>query len=714
MEPLESRVLFSVGSIDPTFGTNGQVTVSFNGTTPLTSVRDSKVLSDGSILLAGQAADAGAGVGSSDFAVAKLTPSGALDSTFGAGGVAVIHSSGADDAARSIAVEPNGQIVAVGSFVSDTSSFEIVRLNADGTPDTAFGTNGLLTPDFGATSAGASGSSVLILGDGSILAGGNALAGPSNQSESALVKVRADGTLDPTFGTNGIVTSDLSGGPETVLDLAVQTDGRILASGVPAGADADAPSFLVERFNADGSADTSFAGTGFALATFTGAADAAAKSVIVQPDGKIVLGGYVVSGNVNTTTGTDLIYNFGLARFTSKGVLDRKFGQGGLVLGSPGHITGGFQGFEVIDRVTYEPGGGLVVSGLHSTTTGTAATGDLSPIVAGYELNGSPDTGFGASGQMIFNSPSTGTGSSVTQAIATQVTPADQNVQFRTIQQKDAAIINALNDRFILAGSSGGVVTVSRLIGDGPDLMLGVPIGLKARSVMGGAKAIVSVPITNDGSAPFAGSAPITLLVSTDQTADANDETAATISPGLKIKDGATKSVKLKFDFPTDLADGNYFLIAQIAPPSGSDTNAGNNVAADTQPVTIAKPFVDLNAAFAPPNGLVGSLTPGRNGKLLVVFHNNGNVTAKGPVAVALVASSDNVADASDHAIQVLKPAQVNLKPEASKAITLKVAIPSDLPAASYFLIGTITDAGLPDTVLGDKTFAGASEVQIG
>ena len=387
VERSKSRTPLSVGSPDPTFGQGGQVTVQFPGPAVLTSVRDTAVQADGKVLIAGRAADAAGGDGASDFAVAPVERRRLVDTTFGTGGVAVVHSDGNNDSAESVAVQPDGKIVAVGYFGDEASGqsptdeqFVVARFNADGTVDTSFGGTGVLTPSFGANGAtprNAEGHAVLLRSDGEILAAGYSATGSNGAMQTALWPCyRAHGTLDPAFGSGGLVAQNVTGGPESVFDIAFQADGKIVAAGTPTSPDVGTPAFLVERFNADGSVDQAFGTNGAAVSVFSGAATASANSIAMEDNGRIVLGGYVVSGNLQSTNPADVIYNFGLARFNSNGTPDNHFGRRGQVIGSPQHLQNGFQGYEVIDRVVPEPGGGIIVSGLHAANTGDASTGN--------------------------------------------------------------------------------------------------------------------------------------------------------------------------------------------------------------------------------------------------------------------------------------------------------------------------------------------------
>lgn len=208
--------------------------------------------------------------------------SGSLDPTFGAGGI-VTTDIGTDNYGEELIIQSDGKIVAAGSSNSD---FALVRYNADGTLDATFGTGGIVTTDIGNSS-----NSVVALGiqsDGRIVAAGY------GNSSFALVRYNADGTLDTTFGASGIVTITDIG----VVALGIQSDGKIVAAGYYYnGSNND---FALVRYNVDGTLDTTF-GTGGIVTTDTGSVSDAdtdtAHALYIQPDGKIVVAGDSNSSN---------------------------------------------------------------------------------------------------------------------------------------------------------------------------------------------------------------------------------------------------------------------------------------------------------------------------------------------------------------------------------------------------------------------------------
>ena len=152
---------------------------------------------------------------------------GDLDTTFGTGGK-VTTAIGSDDAASSVALQSDGKIVAAGySFIASSYDFALVRYDADGTPDTSFGTGGEVTTEVGSGNDRAF--SVAIDSDGKIVVAGYSRG--STDDDFALVRYDADGTPDTTFDGDGKVTTEVGSGHDRAFSVAIESDGKIVAAG---------------------------------------------------------------------------------------------------------------------------------------------------------------------------------------------------------------------------------------------------------------------------------------------------------------------------------------------------------------------------------------------------------------------------------------------------------------------------------------------------
>ena len=165
---------------------------------------------------------------------------------------------------------------------------------------------------------------------GKILVAGITWAADSTNSDFALARYNDDGSLDTDgFGIDGVVVTDL-GNFSYVNGATLQPDGKILVVGyVDDGVTND---FFLVRYNDDGSLDTDFGSDGVVI-TDLGGRDIA-RSVTVQPDGKIL-----VAGDTATESG-DFASDFALVRYNDNGTLDTDFGTGGIVITDLGYDEG--------------------------------------------------------------------------------------------------------------------------------------------------------------------------------------------------------------------------------------------------------------------------------------------------------------------------------------------------------------------------------------
>jgi uncharacterized delta-60 repeat protein len=298
----------SNGRLDRSFGTGGTVTTDI---TPSGRPDEANALiqqTDGKLVAAGVTLGP---IGAFDFALARYSPNGALDPSFGTGGIVSTDIAGNSDYARALVQQADGKLVAAGRTDTATSTdFGLARYNPDGTLDASFGTSGTVTTDI-ATNNIDEARALVRQADGRLVAAGFAV-GPAGTFDFALARYNPDGTLDASFGTSGTVTTDIGGGDDFAHALAVQTDGKLIAAGV--APTQTGSSFALARYNPDGTLDSSFGTGGTVTTDLTGVANA----LVVQVDGKLVAAG--AAGN-----------DFGLARYNPNGALDLSFGTGGVV-----------------------------------------------------------------------------------------------------------------------------------------------------------------------------------------------------------------------------------------------------------------------------------------------------------------------------------------------------------------------------------------------
>lgn len=329
--------------------------------------------------------DAGPG-GGPEVPANRIPPGfGTLDPTFGTRGTVTTTVPGVQVGASDVALLDDQSIVAVGGALAGAGpDFAIARYRPDGSLDPAFGTGGLVVTGWPAAPGAAGAQGVAVAAGNRIVVVGTAGLGGGNDIGVAVARYRPDGSLDPAFGIGGkVVTSVSPVGDGGANAVAIQPDGKIVAVGGGNDQDGNAD-FMAVRYLPDGRMDTSFANNGVALVPIPGG-DANASAVALQPDGGIVLAGTAVGPG-------DAGQQFAVARLTPRGAPDPRFGSDGVVLAQfrPGEDKGGAQ------AVVLGRDGRLVVAGVGETSAGLAAFG-LMRLLADGRL----DTAFGTGGKVL-------------------------------------------------------------------------------------------------------------------------------------------------------------------------------------------------------------------------------------------------------------------------------------------------------------------------
>lgn len=297
------------GDLDTTFGSGGIVSSSTGTTESFGWAADVAVQSDGKIIVVSTY------VSNSDsqkeFLVERYNSNGTLDSSFGSGGIVKTSFGGTEAQASSVIIEPGGTILVDGAADGE---FALARYNSNGTLDTSFGggdgmsTSAVSVPE--ASGFWSESGSMAVLPSGKIVLGGSTdirAIGEDGEPYIAphmvLARFNEDGTLDTSYGTNGIA----AGPAGNLYGLTADSSDRILVAGW------SNYEFAVARFTSSGSLDTSFAGTGLVQMDLSETGSKAAE-VLVLPSGKILASGY---GNGMT-----------IFRFNEDGSLDSSFGGG--------------------------------------------------------------------------------------------------------------------------------------------------------------------------------------------------------------------------------------------------------------------------------------------------------------------------------------------------------------------------------------------------
>lgn len=272
------------GSPDPDFGADGVVVATSPGT-----VYAMALMPDGRIVVAGSVLRSGP-VDFADVMVRRYLPDGSPDGSFGLAGLATVDVAGKSNEAFALVLLPDGGVIAAGRAIG-TADTAIVQLTSRGDPDPAFGSGG--KRDLAGLQVG---EGLARQADGKLLLVGDDGAVPAR---FAMLRLLPDGSTDTGFGNAGLVTTTTSTEPHYAHAVAVTSNGRILVAG-EAGVNRN---FLLARYFADGSPDLSFNDAGTIAVDFELQLDAA-KALVIQPDGRVVLGG---TATIGTDTGFALV-----------------------------------------------------------------------------------------------------------------------------------------------------------------------------------------------------------------------------------------------------------------------------------------------------------------------------------------------------------------------------------------------------------------------
>ncbi len=290
------------GALDPTFGSGGLVQTDIHGTADAVALHP-----DGRIVVSGWSIQSGGQTG----VIARYDAQGNLDASFGLGGI-VLANRVPSELMHALVLQPDGKVVVGGESFSAEQwgyDFEIARYLQDGTPDDAFGKDGHVTTDFAGGSDTISG--LALQSDGKLVAAGVTF--PRGRrpfswrpTDIVLARYGADGALDATFGGGGRVVTDVAGGSDDARAVLIAPDGRIVVAG-----SAD-KLFFVGRYRPDGSADLEFGGCGRITTDFpgTGFQEDQAYTLAQQADGKLVVAGVTYNGDHDA---------FALARYETVG-----------------------------------------------------------------------------------------------------------------------------------------------------------------------------------------------------------------------------------------------------------------------------------------------------------------------------------------------------------------------------------------------------------
>lgn len=295
---------------------------------------------------------------------------GRLDYTFNLSGK-VISEPQKGNVCSATAVQPDGKIIIAGSGShNNVGGYFIARYNQDGSQDISFGNKGSVVTPVKANAG--SFQSIVVMSDGKIIAGGYSAV--STLVDIVIMRFNADGSLDNSFGQNGMIQKNISK-YAYVNDMIVQPDGKILITGNKKDSKNDIKTSFVVRYTANGSIDEEFGSNGIVLTEYDRPTEI--NAITLQSDGKIVTGGVF-----NFLSNPEYI----VVRYLQNGKIDNSFG---------------IDGFGKMSFMQEKPGFNLTLNDMTISAEGSIAViGEISYnkskiVLAKFTNDGKPDLTFG-------------------------------------------------------------------------------------------------------------------------------------------------------------------------------------------------------------------------------------------------------------------------------------------------------------------------------
>lgn len=313
--------------------------------------------------------------------VNKHLENGNADTSFGNNGIVYFGNPSALNCfITGLKAQPDGKIMVSGSI---NGQGEVRRLNADGSPDTTFGSNGVVSPGLQYISC------MAIAPNWKIVAVGQYWNGIINVYQ--VHRYNPDGTPDTTFGNNGMMHADVTSYKfDLALDVLVQPDNKIVIAGESY---LDMKNAVISRFNEDGSPDTTFANSGVAIVPLSpDEGNGSFQEIAMQPDGKLVAAGYAIG---LTGTGGYNSNSPAVVRLNANGTPDSAFGTNGKVI-----LPTVYNANDQFTSLYLQSNGKILAGGNASYPYPYIRT---SYYMTRFNGNGETDTDFGENGRLLFD-----------------------------------------------------------------------------------------------------------------------------------------------------------------------------------------------------------------------------------------------------------------------------------------------------------------------
>lgn len=321
--------------------------------------------------------------------LSSISQEGMPDLSFGNNGKAFYTPNGFSyDSGTDMAVQADGKILMVGNIHNGSFyDYLLVRINKNGTIDNSFNGTGQVT--ISVSDRNDFQGAITIQKDGKIIVVGSSEQPVNNSYKNgfAVIRVNPDGSLDNSFNGNGKVLTLFDNTHAHAASVILQPDGKIIVGGdidkVTGGVGGVNFDFAIARYLPNGLLDNSFNGDGKVTTTIDNINNERIFSLALQPDGKIVGAGLASRNNPGNGT------QFAVVRYHSNGTLDSSFNGNGII------THGSAQGFETARSVIIQGNKKILITGQSTETAGLK--------LIRYNADGTPDNDFGIGGVAILN-----------------------------------------------------------------------------------------------------------------------------------------------------------------------------------------------------------------------------------------------------------------------------------------------------------------------
>jgi len=356
-----SNIFAQDGQLDTSFGDNGFVVTDISGQSAVDIGEAVTQQNDGKIVMVGRSE-----VGSNvyDAVVVRYMPDGSLDTSFGVNGIVFTDLGSNFDTYASVEIQNEEKILVSAKYFLGEGDFVLVQYLPDGSLDTSFGNGGMVFTDLGEDDT--FGEMTLQPDNKIVVVGTSEISGIGKLT---LLRYLPDGNLDPIFGNNGILITNVSSSADGVTTIKVLDNGKILV-----GARINS-TFQLHKFEWDGSIDTSFGNLGVVVIGIASTSET--NTFDLTTEGKIVV---AIRRQISSQEWEGV-----LIRYLPDGALDISFGTDGIA---------------VMSNENFRPRKILIQPNQKMLILGNAPflpdSNDC--IVTRYKMNGSLDTTFGPGG----------------------------------------------------------------------------------------------------------------------------------------------------------------------------------------------------------------------------------------------------------------------------------------------------------------------------